>query len=375
MDTNPRRELASRHNATRSHILQLPVEALCMIGGHLSPVSALAVVQTCRKLRRDFPLAFFPLNEFDPEISRLERKLLPSTPESRISLASHRIWCSACGNRHSAKVFSPQQRASVPLERRCLGMEKKFRLCEHQSFTLAELNAAVTKYDFISCHHEDHPDSSCPENEQCFLWGDPLGDRKDYCHRQSFLLMYDSLDPVIPGFISRLIAALRWLDVPLCSHARTRTSDVAVLQDLQALLERDRTRYDRPWSSSWDTWNTAHARGTERWYPTEGHNPFHCPGHMRSQQNFQTGVFVSCVASECDCAFIINRTYYPNIKHETVFLEVGQFFTASAPTDEEWLEVVCTEAEWPGTAFARGSWRHVRSTNRKISLILFQSIH
>ncbi|KAF2494942.1 hypothetical protein BU16DRAFT_540179 [Lophium mytilinum] len=174
----PGRKVAAQHNATASSFLHLPLELLLSIGGYLSPLSRFRLGHTCKTLRSTFPLpaGFFPLNEFDEQISQLERKdRLPSawgvelwrcqiSPQNTVlfpggpkgPFPQFCIWCIGCSTRHPAYFFSPQQRASPPLTRRCIQTEHKLRLCAHESFTSAELYALLGPRMRKECRHADH---------------------------------------------------------------------------------------------------------------------------------------------------------------------------------------------------------------------------
>jgi hypothetical protein len=75
------------------------------------------------------------------------------------------IFCAGCKKRHRASCFSHQQRnESNNYERRCKGLERSIRLCQHVSLSwekVKHLSSQPEGKNWVICQHKDHRNTLC----------------------------------------------------------------------------------------------------------------------------------------------------------------------------------------------------------------------
>ncbi|KAF2494943.1 hypothetical protein BU16DRAFT_540180 [Lophium mytilinum] len=334
--SSTKRKATTQGNEVESQFLQLPNELLLLIGEALTPISTLRVRQTCGKLRYILPpdLGLYPLNEFDWEISLLEKRSLPPAgdlPEPQLhrfiayrnDAPRFRLWCNACRTRHSAYYFSLGQRATPPHKRCCLGMENCFRMCAHRSVTYAEVNTLLQSGEEISCQHDDHhipQDSSSTPG--CHL-------RKATCRYrpESPNVEYNRWLPLVripiamasSESVSKVKAALNDMseEDQLCPHLHI--NDESVLFALTTMLTKARYRM--------------YSHDEERF--SARNLPVYSPGSWASKYRV-----VLCKAVDCSCYVEISRFRLAEEEYDTIVMKIEQRWFHSTPTNAGWISAV-----------------------------------
>ena len=208
-------------NMKSSALCRLPGELLLEIVEYLKGADLLSLATSTRHLKslletknRRGAAVSDDRKEFTRRLHRDDYHHLATAEESKAVSKLENLLCSFCYARHPKRYFDKAEIEVSPHTRKCFGSTGVFRVCEHRTVTLPELQQGppTSPGDSVNICDKRHDRSS-------FHHGPQLQGMLEYTFSQSFALLKEH--QFLPISRLQMRRALDELDEYICPHLRT----------------------------------------------------------------------------------------------------------------------------------------------------------